>query len=160
MRLELSDDQEMFRETSRRFLESEAPLTHVRELADTEAGFDRGWWRKAAELGWSGLFVSELHGGGNLSGQPLCDAAIVAEEIGRLVAPGPFLPVNIVAAALEASGSAEQQAEVLSLLVSGEATATWAFAEASRTWDGAGVGLIAEREGDGFTLHGTKTWVE
>ena len=49
----------------------------------------------------------------------------------RLVAPGPFLPANVVAAALAASGSTAQQAEVLPMLVSGEAIAAWAFAESS-----------------------------
>src|SRR5258706_13308746 len=132
MRLERSEDQEFFRETTRRFLESEVPLTRVREWADTEAGFDRGWWRKAAELGWTGLFVSEAHGGGSLSGQPLCDAVIVAEEMGRLVAPGPFLPVNVVAAAGAASGSAEQQAGVVAPLTLGGAPATRAVAGGGR----------------------------
>jgi alkylation response protein AidB-like acyl-CoA dehydrogenase len=160
MRLELSEDQEFFRETTRRFLESEAPLTRVRELADTAAGFDRGWWLKAGELGWTGLFVPEAHGGGSLSGSPLVDAVIVAEELGRLVAPGPFLPVNVVAAALAASGSDEQQAEVLPRLGTGEVIATWAFAETGSPWDSAGVGLVAEPAGDGFILTGTKVWVE
>lgn len=160
MRLELSEGQEFFRETTRRFLESEAPVTRVRELADAEAGFDRGWWRKAGELGWTGLFVAEADGGGSLSGRPLCDAVIVAEEMGRLVAPGPFLPVNVVAAALAASGTAEQKADVLPLLASGEAIATWAFAEPSRAWDEVGMHLVAEPTLDGFTLRGTKAWVE
>jgi alkylation response protein AidB-like acyl-CoA dehydrogenase len=160
MRLELSQDQELFRETSRRFLESESPLTRVRELADTESGFDRGWWRKSGELGWTGLFVPGAYGGGSPSGNPLVDAVIVAEELGRLVAPGPFLPVNVVAAALTACGSDEQQAELLPRLAAGELIATWAFAETGNPWDVSGVSLVAEPAGDGFTLNGTKTWVE
>src|SRR5438105_14215723 len=160
MRLELSEDREFFRETTRRFLESEAPLTRVRELADTEAGFDRGWWRKAGELGWTGLFVSEAQGGGSLSGKPLFDAVIVAEELGRLVAPGPFLPVNVVAAALASSGSPEQQAELLPRLAAGETIATWAFAEAASPWAADGGNVQATPAGDGLALQGTKTWVE
>ena len=53
MDLTLSSDQSFFQETTRRFLEGEAPLTRVRELADDPAGFDRGWWRRGAELGWT-----------------------------------------------------------------------------------------------------------
>ena len=53
MDLELSDDQELFRETTRAFLESETPLTRVRELAAVAAGFEREWWRRGAELGWT-----------------------------------------------------------------------------------------------------------
>ncbi len=100
MHLELTEDQEFFRQTTRKFLESEVPLTAVRALYESRDGFERRWWRKAAELGWTSLFVPEAHGGGNLSGDPTRDAVIVAEEMGRLVSPGPFLPVNVVAAAL------------------------------------------------------------
>ena len=57
MRLELSEDQEFFRETTRKFLESETPLTVVRELHESADGFDRGWWRQAAELGWTSMLV-------------------------------------------------------------------------------------------------------
>jgi len=87
--LELTEDQEFFRDTTRRFLETEAPLTTVRELWDTTDGFDRSWWNKAAELGWTTLFVPEASGGGSLSGNPTQDAVIVAEEMGRLASPSP-----------------------------------------------------------------------
>ncbi len=86
--LELTEDQEFFRETTRRFLDSEAPLTTVRALWDTTDGLERDWWSKAAELGWTTLFVPEAYGGGSLSGHPVQDAVIVAEEMGRIAAPG------------------------------------------------------------------------
>ena len=160
MNLELTEDQEFFRDTTRRFLESESPLTAVRALWDSIDGFDRGWWTKAAELGWTTLFVPEEHGGGSLSGNPVQDAVIVAEEMGRLVAPGPFLPVNVVCAALARDGSAAQQAELFPGLLSGESIATWAFAEHGGTWDGTGVSLTAEPAGDSVVLNGEKAYVE
>src|SRR5215203_5236740 len=100
VKLDLTPDQEFFRDTTRKFLESECPLTTVRALWDSPDGFDRDWWRAAAELGWTPLLVPEELGGGSLSGSPLVDAVIVAEEMGRMVAPGPFVPVNVVAATL------------------------------------------------------------
>jgi alkylation response protein AidB-like acyl-CoA dehydrogenase len=158
--LELSEDQESFRQTSRRFLETDAPLTAVRALWDSPDGFDRDWWEKAAALGWTSLFVPEAHGGGSLSGRPTVDAVIVAEEMGRMVAPGPFLPVNVVAAALAVEGSDEQQASVLPELLSGRSIATWAFAEAGGAWSAEGVALTADVDGNAIVLRGRKDYVE
>jgi alkylation response protein AidB-like acyl-CoA dehydrogenase len=160
MHVELTEDQEFFRDTTRKFLEAEMPLTAVRELRETPDGFDRGWWAQAAELGWTSMLVPEDQGGGSLSGRPVRDAVIVAEEMGRLVAPGPFLPVNVVAAGLALDGSAEQQAAVLPGLLTGEHVATWAFAEPGGAWDAAGVQLRAEADGADVVLDGTKAYVE
>jgi alkylation response protein AidB-like acyl-CoA dehydrogenase len=158
--LELSEDQEFFRETTRRFLESEAPLTVVRALWDTTDGLERDWWNQAAELGWTTLFVPEEHGGGSLSGRPVEDAVIVAEEMGRAAAPGPFLPVNVVCAALARAGSAELQAEQFPALLGGDTIATWAFAEPGGSWDAAGVHVTAELDGSDVVLNGRKAYVE
>jgi alkylation response protein AidB-like acyl-CoA dehydrogenase len=94
MNLGLTDDQQFFQETTRKFLEQQAPLTTVRALADDPDGFDRAWWAKAAELGWTSFLVPERDGGGSLSGEGVVDLAIVAEEMGRLVSPGPLVATN------------------------------------------------------------------
>jgi alkylation response protein AidB-like acyl-CoA dehydrogenase len=57
MNLELTPEQEVFRQTARKFLEAEAPLTAVRALYESPDGFDRAWWRQAAALGWTSLLV-------------------------------------------------------------------------------------------------------
>jgi alkylation response protein AidB-like acyl-CoA dehydrogenase len=159
--LTLNAEQTFFQETTRRFLEGEAPLTRVRELADDPAGFDRGWWRRGAELGWTAFLVPEEHGGGTLSGEGgVCDLAIVAEEFGRLVSPGPLHPTNVVAAAVAASGTPEQRAEVLPGVVRGDVVATWCFNEPGRGWRSSDVELLARPTGDGFVLAGTKAMVE
>ncbi|HKA04240.1 MAG TPA: acyl-CoA dehydrogenase family protein [Acidimicrobiales bacterium] len=160
MELELNQDQELFRDTTRKFLESESPLTTVRALADDPDGFDRRWWQRGAELGWTALLVPEDLGGGSITGAGLLDLVLVAEEMGRLVAPGPLLPVNVVASALVASGTAEQRETVLPALVAGEQVATWCFPEPGRRWDAGGVELEAASTGDSFTLRGTKSPIE
>ena len=106
MELELQGDQELFVETTRRFLEAESPLTEVRALYDDAVGFDRDYWRRGAELGWTTMLVPDGLGGGSVSGDGLLDLVLVAEEMGRLVAPGPLLPVNVVADTLARSGTA------------------------------------------------------
>ena len=87
MNLELSDDQTSFHDTTRTFIRDEVPLTALRKLYDDPHGFDRGWWARAAQLGWTSLFVPEKYGGGTLSGGRTADAVILSEEIGRGLAP-------------------------------------------------------------------------
>ena len=97
---EPTPDQEFFRDTTARFLQDQAPPAELRRLRDDPAGFDSGYWRRGAELGWTSLLVAEEHGGGSLSGAGLVDLTFVAHEFGRQAAPGPLTPSNLVAAAL------------------------------------------------------------
>src|SRR5215204_5874526 len=97
MELTLTDDQALFHETTVRFIESESPIERTRGLHDHPAGYDRDWWRQAAELGWFTMLVPESDGGGSVSGAGLIDATLIAEEVGRFVQPGPFIPTNVVA---------------------------------------------------------------
>lgn len=150
MELELSEDQEFFRETTAKFLAAESPLPVVRTLEHDAAGFDAGWWRQGAELGWTSMLVPEADGGGSLSEHGLLDLVLVAEEMGRLVAPGPLGPVNVVAAALGAEGTAEQRAAVLPGLLSGEAVAAWCGTTP----------VEAVADGEGWVLTGTVAPVE
>ena len=125
MELELSEDQELFLETTRKLLAAEVSIPAVRALETDPAGFTPTYWRRGAELGWTSMLVPEADGGGSYSEHGLLDLMLVAEEMGKLTAPGPLVPVNLVAAAVAAFGSAEQKAAVLPGLLSGEAVAAW-----------------------------------
>jgi alkylation response protein AidB-like acyl-CoA dehydrogenase len=122
MLLNISEDQEFFRETTDRFLNEQATPDAVRALRDDATGFDPVSWRRGAELGWTSLLVSEEHGGGTISGAGLVDLSLVAYAFGRHAAPGPLAPTNVVAATLSARGAAP---DVLASLLSGEGIATW-----------------------------------
>ena len=100
MLLELSHDQAFFQETSARFLAAHAPVDELRRLRDDPTGFDRDYWKRGAELGWTSLLVAEEHGGGSISGRGLVDLTLIAYEFGHSAAPGPLEPTNVVAAAL------------------------------------------------------------
>jgi alkylation response protein AidB-like acyl-CoA dehydrogenase len=155
--LELSDDQELFRETTERFIDARCPIPRVRELADTPVAHDPALLGEAGELGWFALFVPEEHGGGTVSGSSVRDAVIVAEERGRFVQPGPFVATNVVAFALARNGSDEQQSTYLPGLASGEQTASWAFTARDGVPE---VGAVrAIRTGDGYTLEGEASLV-
>ena len=159
MELDLSSDQELLRDTAAKFIEATVPLTAVRALVDDPTGLPADYLRQAGELGWFALLVPEEHGGGSISGEGLRDAAIVAEERGRGLQPGPFVPMNAVAAALAASGSPQQQADVLPGLASGETVATWVLAGATGDWT-PGAAVQAAADGDGFVLTGRATAVQ
>lgn len=160
MDVTLTDEQELLRDTTRRFLEAECPIVAVRQLAEQPDGFDRSFWQRGAELGWTSLLVADDDGGGSVSGDGLADLAIIAEEMGRLVSPGPLVPVNVVAAALSRWGSGEQRAEVLPGLLAGTSVATWALAEPGWRGDPTALTCRAVPADDGFVLTGTKTAVE
>jgi alkylation response protein AidB-like acyl-CoA dehydrogenase len=162
--LSLTDDQQLFRETTRKFLEDTCPLAEVRRVADEEPdGFDRGWWRRGAELGWVSMLVAEEHGGGCISGRPLADLALAVEEMGRLVSPGPVIPTNVVAAALSRLGTPAQHKH-LDGLVAGETVAAWCpgvpFPGTGRRHDPANGEVVAEAGGGGYVLSGTSGPVE
>lgn len=157
---EYSDDQNFLRDTTRKFLESEVPLTAVRALAEgNPAGFDRGWWKRGAELGWTSMLVPEDLGGGSLGGG-LLDLIIIAEEFGRLASPGPLVPTNVVAAAVAGCGTDTQKGAMLSDLVEGNLIAAWALFEPGGAWRVEDLKLVAEARGDDFVLRGVKAPVE
>jgi alkylation response protein AidB-like acyl-CoA dehydrogenase len=148
--LELTEEQAFFVETTRRFLEAECAIPAVRDLADDPTGYDPKVWARGAELGWTSLLVPEADGGGSFSAHGLLDLVLVAEEMGRVVAPGPLGPVNVVAGMLGRLGSPEQKADVLPGLLSGERVAAWC-----------GVRPVGGRpDGGGFVLSGTCSPVE
>jgi alkylation response protein AidB-like acyl-CoA dehydrogenase len=157
MLLRLSSDQEFFRETTAKFLREHAPVAEVRRRRDDPAGFDREYWRRGAELGWTSLLVDDSRGGGSISGDGLVDLTLVAFEFGRTAAPGPILPTNVVAGALSRAGTHD---DVLADLLSGNTIATWCLGEPA-PYDGLdGVSLEITIEGDALVLNGVKRPVE
>jgi alkylation response protein AidB-like acyl-CoA dehydrogenase len=155
--VELTEDQELLRETTASFLDRTCPVSTVREWAEKEpAGFPDAWWQQGAALGWTSLLVSEADGGGSVSGHGLLDLALVAEEMGRRVSPGPLLPTNLVAAALSEYGTAEQKARYLPGILSGEAIATWCLGEAGASGLPDEITFEAVRRGEEFVLSGRK----
>jgi alkylation response protein AidB-like acyl-CoA dehydrogenase len=111
-----TDDQRDIQRTARDLLADRARPERVREHA--EAGStDTELWRELSELGWPGIAVAEEHGGQGL-GQ--IELSILCEEMGRSLAPVPFLPTIMAATVIQQDGSDEQQARWLPGLASGE----------------------------------------
>jgi alkylation response protein AidB-like acyl-CoA dehydrogenase len=156
-------DQELFRETTERYLREHVPVGEVRRLRDDPAGFDAEYWRRGAELGWTSLLVPEDQGGGSISGDGLVDLTLLAHEVGRHAAPGPLVPVNVAASALSHAGDADDadhtgDADVLAGLLAGTATAAWCVSERD---GGLSVGSTEVRvDGDDVVVDGVKRPVE
>jgi alkylation response protein AidB-like acyl-CoA dehydrogenase len=160
MDYDLDADQKLFRATTREFLDKEMPLTRVRELADLGVGFEPDWWKRGCELGWNSMIVGSDWGGDSISGEGLVDTCIVAEEMGRLVSPGPLLGANLVAAALGEAANAADHADVIAALMAGEAVASWAVYEPRRGWSPMTPAVQASADGSGYVLSGVKDRVE
>jgi alkylation response protein AidB-like acyl-CoA dehydrogenase len=152
-----SAEQQVFEETTQRFLDAEWPLTTVRALGATDTGSDPGTWRRGAELGWTSAVVPESAGGGSVSGRGVLDLALVAHQFGRHAAPGPLIGTNVVAAALGRWGTTEHQEGPLAELLRGAAVAAWAVPGA---WPGGTAGFRLHADADGVVLEGRAAPVE
>jgi alkylation response protein AidB-like acyl-CoA dehydrogenase len=157
--LALTDDQEMLREATARFVQTACPMTLVRELGESGADIGEEYLRSAAELGWFAMLVPEALGGGSVSGAGLLDAAVLAEERGRLLQPLGFVAANVVADTLARVGSDEQRATALGAIVAAEARVAWAIADAAGEWGAPGVRSVTKGD-DQLVLDGTASLVQ
>jgi alkylation response protein AidB-like acyl-CoA dehydrogenase len=156
----LTEDQRMLQESTRRYLAHRSPIAALRHLADHQLAFSADSWREGVAQGWVALFTPEAHGGLAESTQAVIDAAIIAEELGRVVYAGPFLSNCVVCFALAQAGSKAQQAALLPALAAGEAGAAWCFAAPGPGAGTAPGGVRVTRKSDGFVLDGTAAYVQ
>jgi alkylation response protein AidB-like acyl-CoA dehydrogenase len=157
MDIGFTEEQELLRDTARKFLDSECDTKFVRAMMATEAAVTPEFWDKLAENGWLGIAFPEEYGG---SGLGLVDLVVLMEEVGRAVMPGPF-PATVLlgGAAIAEAGSPSQRQEFLPGIAAGGVKATLAATEPNARWDAAGITLAGREERGGFTLSGTKLFV-
>jgi alkylation response protein AidB-like acyl-CoA dehydrogenase len=151
--LEFSSDQDELRDSIRAVLVKECPVALAREVAETGHGADE-LWATMTELGWPALTVPEVYGGIGLG---TIEAAILAEELGRVIAPGPLLStVTQYAPVVRETGTTAQQSRFLGAVARGEVRGALCLAEASGSYDPADVAATAKVDGDELVLAGTK----
>jgi acyl-CoA dehydrogenase len=127
MNFQFSEDAEALRDEARKFLNAEAGRDKARAVMESNVPHDERLWNKMAELGWTGLRIPEQHGGLGLSVLELC---ILAEEVGRSLAPVPFSSSVLMATELLLeSGNGAAQDHWLPRLASGDAIGTVAWSE-------------------------------
>jgi alkylation response protein AidB-like acyl-CoA dehydrogenase len=152
------EDQELLRATTRRFLTEHQSLAEVRPSLEEPDLFDAGIWRQGADLGWTAMLVPAEYEGGSVTEQPLVDLVVLAEELGRELNPGPFLPCNVVADAITRFGTDVQAKEHLPRIARGEATCAWCLSGDGSPEQSA-VEVRATREDGGWRLSGVARYV-
>src|SRR3954447_15859453 len=127
MNFDFSDEQKQLRDEARRFLAEKCPPKAVRAVLDGHASYDRDLWKGLAELGFLGVAIPEEYGGAGAGHLELC---VIAEEMGRALAPVPFSStVYLAGEALLIAGSDAQKKKWLPKIASGEAIGTLALFE-------------------------------
>ncbi len=153
MELEFTGEQEELRDSVRSFLEKECSIDVVRAVVETGEPAEKLWASMVA-LDWPALAVPEDNGGLGLS---VVETAVVVEELGRSVAPGPFLAtVTQFAPVVREAGTAEQRQRFLAEVATGALTGTVALADHPRGWALDDVSMRAQRVEGGWVLNGTK----
>jgi len=156
MNFGLTEEQQILRNVARRFLDEQAPISKVRDVMESPEAFDDKLWSAMAELGWLGLTIDEAHGGVGLG---FVDLAVLLEETGRGLLPGPLVSTSLAAAAISEFGSDDQKQRYLPSLADGSAIGTLAILEDSETLGPDGIELAGAKDGDGFRLTGAKRFV-
>jgi acyl-CoA dehydrogenase len=157
MYLALNDEQRLLAQTVRSFIQKELPSSKVREITATKDAFDEDLWRKMAEQGWMSVTVPSEFGG---MADSWLTVAVLFEELGWGMAPGPFLAtVGLAAPLLAAAGSAEQKSRWLSAIAEGNCRATVAYLEPESGYDFDLIQTTASETGGSHTLSGTKMFV-
>ena len=157
MDLGFNETQQMLKNSAREFLTQECQTTLVREMEEDERGYSPELWRQIVDLGWTGLAFPEEYGGAEGT---FLDLAVLLEEIGRSLMPGPFFSTVVLGGlTILDAGSDTQKREHLTRISAGQEVVAMALTEPSATFKPQGVQLQARRDGDDFVLDGTKLFV-
>jgi len=153
----LSEEQVMLKTSAREFLDKECPKKLVRAMMDDEKGYSPELWKKMADLGWQGLVFPGQYGGADSS---FLDLAVLLEEMGRALVPGPFVPTVVhVGRAILAAGTDAQKQQFLPKIASGDIIMTLALTEADGSLEASGITLKSTLDRDEYVIEGTKLFV-
>jgi len=131
MNFEFSSDQMLLKDQARKFLENEESVKKAREVLEGDQTHDESLWRSVVEMGWTATTIPEEFDGLGLGYLELC---VIAEELGRSLAPTPFSSsVYLATEALINQGSKEQHQKYLSKLAAGEIVGTLAHTETTNS---------------------------
>ena len=157
MDFSFTDDQEMFRDTARKFFANECPMSAVREILKDEKGYSADLWKKIAELGWLSLLIDEEYGGLGVSFMELFP---ILEEMGRAMFPSPFFPTVMMGSPiLSENADGRTKSRLLPSIVSGDTIITLGVSETGEEWSEEAIKTRADKNGEGYILKGTKMFV-
>ncbi|MEZ4232071.1 MAG: acyl-CoA dehydrogenase family protein [Polyangiaceae bacterium] len=151
-----TEDHDLARKEARRFLSEHSTREHVRAQYEDPRGYDRDLYKQALELGWLGLSVPEQYGGAGLDALHLL---LLWEELGRALYPSPLFGSALAVEALLRGRHEAQRGQYLPEILSGNAIATFAYAETGGNWGADAVSCRAEPQEGKWVLSGTKAHV-
>ena len=148
-----SEEQNELRSTAARFLDEKSSSATVRELMESEQGFDEGTWKQMADLGWFGMAIPEEYGG---IGFGFVEVTVLMEEMGKKLLPAPYFSSVVLGAnAILNAGTEDQKKELLPGIADGTTRAALAFVEPNGKWELDGI----EATVSGGKLTGEKSYV-
>ena len=150
------DEQELFKRSARKFLETYCDKSLVSDLEVSETGFAPEIWKGMAELGWMGTIVPEEYGGLACS---LVELAVLFEEIGRAAMPGPMLSTVMGTLAILEAGTDEQKNDLLPKIAGGERVLSLAIEEPQVNYDMKEIAVQAVSKNNEYIMKGTKLFV-
>ena len=157
MEIKLSVWQKEIAREARRFCEKESPMEFVRSMAEDDRGITDEFWAKMVKMDWMALGIPEEYGGVS---EGIMDLALVLEEMGRFLVPGPFFSTVMLAGeAILQAGSAAQKKSYLPKIATGELKGTLALHEPDSGANPDYIRMPATKHGDGYLLSGTKLFV-
>ena len=156
MNFGFTEEQNLLKDQVQRFMKEACPLSHVRDLSNSDSTFDQALWQQAAELGWLGLTIPENFGG---LGLKWIDLIVVLEAAAEGLCPLPIASQALASTAILTCASEAQKASWLPAVASGEAIVTLGLYDEANWIDPAAVTASASTHGEGFILRGKKPFV-
>lgn len=157
MDLNFTEEQNILRDTVKNMVEGHCTIAVVREAEHDEIGIPTNFWAQMKEMGLLGIMLPEEYGGIGLN---LLDCALIYEELGRGLAPGPHFVSSVIAVeAISRGGSDAQKLELLPQISAGELIVAPAWLEPDNGFGPEGVQLRAVADGDNFVISGIKRHV-
>ena len=158
MALILNEEQQSLKDIAKEFLQKNAPVTHFREIRDTnnELGYDEVLWKEMVNLGWSGILIPEEYGGFDFG---MVGMGSIFEEMGKTLTPSPLFATGVLGASLISLGGNDSQKQtLLPKIVEGSLTTALALEENNRHSPNV-ISTSATKSGDNYEISGEKTFV-
>jgi len=158
MALILNEEQQSLKDIAKEFLQKNAPVTHFREIRDTnnELGYDEVLWKEMVNLGWSGILIPEEYGGFDFG---MVGMGSIFEEMGKTLTPSPLFATGVLGASLISLGGNDSQKQtLLPKIVEGSLTTALALEENNRHSPNV-ISTSATKSGENYEISGEKTFV-
>jgi len=157
MNLDFSKEQILIKNEAINFLKKECPYERVKELEESEEGYDPKMWKKMAELGWMALLFPEKYEG---DGGEFMDTALIMEAMGSMVTLSPFFSTVVQCGLTLLEGGTEaQKKELIPRIIEGDLIMALAQYEEDGSYEVTDICMEAKADADGYTLNGTKYFV-